>query len=56
MKKIIAIVTLSIFAFSCVPTSQFKEVDTKSNELQRDRDGLMAENEVLTVENTEMKA
>ncbi len=42
--------------FSCVPSSQFKEVDTKSNELQRDRDGLMAENEELTVENTEMKA
>ena len=47
---------ISALAFSCVPTSQFKEVDNKSNELQKDRDGLMAENEMLTVENTEMKA
>jgi chemotaxis protein MotB len=56
MRKIIAIVAFSILAFSCVPTSQFKEVNTKSNDLQKDRDGLMAENEALTVENTEMKA
>lgn len=56
MRKIIAIAALSILTFSCVPTSQFKEVDRKSNELQRDRDELMAENEALTVENTEMKA
>ncbi len=56
MRKIIAFVVLGVLAFSCVPTSQFREVDTKSNELQKDRDGLMAENEALTVENTEMKA
>ena len=56
MKKIIALVVLSVLAFSCVPSSQFKEVDNKSNVLQKDRDGLMIENEALTVENTEMKA
>ena len=56
MRKLAVLVVISSMMFSCVPTSQFKEVDTKSNELQKDRDGLMAENEMLTVENTEMKA
>lgn len=56
MRKLAVFMALGALLFSCVPTSQFKEVDTKSNELQRDRDELFAENEMLTVENTEMKA
>lgn len=41
---------------SCVPTKQFKEVNDKSNQLEIERDQLMADNEKLTVENTEMKS
>lgn len=56
MRKLAILVVISVMVFSCVPTSQFKALDNKSNELQKDRDELMAENEMLTVENTEMKA
>ena len=54
MKKY-AIIALLAFS-SCVPTGQFMEVSDKSNSLEKERDQLMAENETLTVENTEMKA
>ncbi len=55
MRKLIVFVVFSVFVFSCVPTSQFKEVDKRGDELQQDRDELMAENEMLTVDNTEMR-
>ena len=41
---------------ACVPTKQFTEVNDKSNKLEGERDRLMADNEKLTVENTEMKS
>lgn len=41
---------------SCVPTSEFTQQVDKSNSLQTERDGLMAENEFLTVENREMRS
>lgn len=56
MKKIYFIVLIGSLLVSCVPTKQFREVSEKSSGLERERDDLMAENERLTVENTEMKA
>ena len=41
---------------SCVPATQFREVNRKSNTLQQERDELMAEKEHPTVQNREMKA
>ncbi|MEZ5071204.1 MAG: OmpA family protein [Bacteroidales bacterium] len=39
---------------SCVPSSEFSQLTQKSNNLQGERDELMAENEYLTVQNREM--
>ncbi len=50
------ILGLVVVSFSCVPATQFREVDQKSDSLQQERDELMAENEHLTVQNREMKA
>ena len=47
---------LGMALYSCVPASEFTELTGKSNTLQQERDGLKAENEVLTVENREMRA
>lgn len=41
---------------SCVPSSEFARLSDKSNNLQGERDELMAENEYLTVSNREMSA
>lgn len=56
MKKIFVFAILVGGALSCVPTTQFREVDRKRSTLQQDRDELFAENEMLTVENREMRA
>ena len=40
---------------SCVPSSEFTQLSDKTNSLQNERDGLMKENEFLTVENREMR-
>ncbi|MCB8994218.1 MAG: OmpA family protein [Bacteroidales bacterium] len=57
MKKFaLPLILFSFFIASCVPTQRFKEVSDKGNKLEEERDQLMAENEKLTVENTEMKA
>ena len=56
MKKIFVFAILLGVALSCVPTTQFREVDRKRSTLQQDRDELFAENEMLTVENREMRA
>lgn len=50
------ILALVVVSSSCVPATQFREVDRKSGSLQQERDELMAENEHLTVQNREMKA
>ena len=50
------ILALVVVSSSCVPATQFREVDRKSESLQQERDELMAENEHLTVQNREMKA
>ena len=50
-------IIIALFALgSCVPAQKFKEVNEKSNVLDKERNQLMADNERLTVENTEMKA
>ena len=56
MKKNILFLIMVSFMFACVPTKQFKEVNQKSNNLETERDDLMAENERLTVDNTEMRS
>lgn len=55
MKKIIYILIGAAMLGSCVPSSEFTQLSNKSNKLQGERDGLMKENEYLTVENREMK-
>lgn len=56
MRKIYILISAFIVMSSCVSTRQFREVNDKSSTLERERDALMAENERLTVENTEMKS
>ncbi|MCK5135638.1 MAG: OmpA family protein [Bacteroidales bacterium] len=56
MKKILYFIIGVALLGSCVPTSEFTQLSNKSNNLQNERDGLMAENEYLTVENREMRA
>ena len=56
MRKISILTVLIVAAFSCVPATQFREVDKKRDAIQEDRDEIFAENERLTVENREMKA
>ncbi|MEX2371206.1 MAG: OmpA family protein [Bacteroidales bacterium] len=56
MRKIFIYAILAGGIFSCVPGTQFREVDRKRTTLQQDRDEIFAENERLTVENREMKA
>lgn len=56
MRKIIVLIIIFAGFISCVPTTQFREIDKKRVHLQGDRDELMAENEMLSVENREMKA
>ena len=57
-KKLFIIVGLIflIFAFSCVTTKNFKEMEDKKNQLNGERNELFAENEQLTVDNAEMQA
>ena len=54
------IIWLSIFcaglAAGCVPTQQFRDVESKKNLLNDERNELFAENEKLNVDNLEMKA
>jgi chemotaxis protein MotB len=54
MRKYILLSLLTLA--SCVPAQKFKEVNEKSSILDNERNQLMAENERLTVENTEMKS
>src|SRR6056297_1321437 len=56
MRKISIFAVLIAAALSCVPATQFREVDKKRDAIQEDRDEVFAENERLTVENREMKA
>ncbi len=56
MKRYLMFFVLAAAFTACVPTRQFKEVNDKSNSLEDERDRLMADNEKLTVENTEMKS
>lgn len=56
MKKIVVIALVIGGLFACVPATQFRTVEKKKSTLQQDRDELFAENEMLTVENREMKA
>lgn len=56
MRKVSILTVLIVAAFSCVPATQFREVDKKRDAIQEDRDEIFAENERLTVENREMKA
>ena len=56
MKKTICILAAIALLGSCVPTSEFTSLSSKSSSLQRERDDLKAENEHLTVENREMGA
>ncbi len=53
---LIMFVLIGLLIGGCVPPQRFKEVSSKSNKLEGERDQLMTENEQLTVENTEMKA
>lgn len=41
---------------ACVPPKLFTEVETEKNNCKNEREGLVADNEKLTVENTELKA
>lgn len=50
-----SLIVISLLA-GCVPATQFRSEVTKRGALQHERDELLAENEILTVENTEMKA
>lgn len=56
MRKIFIFAALLAAALSCVPATQFREVDKKRDAIQENRDEIFAENERLTVENREMKA
>jgi chemotaxis protein MotB len=56
MRKISIFTALIAMALSCVPATQFREVDKKRDAIQENRDEIFAENERLTVENREMKA
>jgi len=56
MRKISIFAVLIATALSCVPATQFREVDKKRDAIQENRDEIFAENERLTVENREMKA
>ncbi|MDF1572531.1 MAG: OmpA family protein [Bacteroidales bacterium] len=56
MRKISIFAALIATALSCVPATQFREVDKKRDAIQENRDEIFAENERLTVENREMKA
>ena len=56
MRKLIIFSVLIAAGLSCVPATQFREVDKKRDAIQEDRDEIFAENERLTVENREMKA
>ena len=56
MKKLLYILLGVTLLGSCVPSSEFSQLSTKTSSLQQERDELMAENESLTVDNREMKA
>ena len=57
MKRFVILSILTgILVAGCVPPKRFKEVNDKGYRMEADRDQLFAENEKLTVENTEMKA
>jgi len=56
MKNLLYILIGAALLGSCVPSSEFSQLSSKSNSLQNERDGLMKENEYLTVENREMSA
>jgi chemotaxis protein MotB len=56
MRKFFGGILVLIVLGGCVPTTQFRSEETKRSTLQHERDGLLAENEMLTVENTEMRA
>jgi chemotaxis protein MotB len=48
--------TILFMHFSCVPPKLYSEVVAERDNYQREREGLLSENEKLTVENTELKA
>lgn len=56
MRKIAIFAALIATTLSCVPATQFREVEKKRGAIQENRDEIFAENERLTVENREMKA
>ncbi len=56
MKNYLILFLFAAGLASCVPAKHFQEVRQKSTTMENERDRLMAENEQLTVENTEMKS
>jgi chemotaxis protein MotB len=56
MKRKLLFLLIAASLAGCVPTKKYSEVSDKSNKLESERDRLMADNEKLTVENTEMKS
>lgn len=55
-QSVFGVLLAALLTASCVPAQRFREVSDKGNKLEEERDLLMAENEKLTVENTEMGA
>jgi chemotaxis protein MotB len=49
-------VTFFLIQEGCVPPAFYSEVETERNNCKNEHEGLIAENEKLTVENTELKA
>lgn len=58
MKSVVKILIVFIVytITSCVPTQQFKELESRNMKTEEERDALFGENEALTVQNRELKA
>jgi len=47
---------LVFFSFSCVSTTKFHEMEDRNKTISEDRDSLLKENEIFSVDNMEMKS
>lgn len=56
MRKTIIYTVIFLTIYACVPPSQFRETLNESQDCSKEREKLVAQNEKLTVENTELKS
>ncbi len=56
VRILVSVFAILFFISSCVPTSKYREMESKKLELDEERNDLFANNEKLTVDNLEMES